>query len=145
MAVFAGEFALILLMSGEREKLSEITRRSVELGSLTGLTIWVKEPSRKKPAEPALPYQLIASCMDHPGVVYRLTNTLSAFGVNIESMETQTQAAPVTGTNIFRMEAVITVPAGVNVNALRGALNEIEREENIDISFGLVSSSPSGH
>jgi glycine cleavage system transcriptional repressor len=138
MAVLAGEFALIILISGERHKLSAIAQSASELGEQTGLAIWVKQPSGKKPPEAAIPYLLVASCMDHPGVVKRVSSVLSNHSINIESMETQTYAAPVSGTPIFRMEASISIPAGVNINAVRQALDQIAREENIDIDLSLM-------
>ena len=46
--------------------------------------------------------------MDHPGIVYQISGILSSFGINIESMETKTYAAPVSGTPIFRLEAEIS-------------------------------------
>ena len=54
--------------------------------------------------------------MDHPGVVHRLSALLSEMSINIESMETKTYPAPVSGTPIFRMEADLSVPAGLNIN-----------------------------
>ncbi len=143
MAVLAGEFAIILLISGESGKLSDVSRAHQELSRQTGLSIWVKEPAGTKPKEPSLPYKLVASCMDHPGVVYRLSSVLSGSGINIESMETDTYAAPVSGTPIFRMEAVMTVPASLNINSLRARLAQIESEENIDIDLSLISGSSS--
>jgi glycine cleavage system transcriptional repressor len=141
MAVLAGEFALILLVSGESAKLSSISKEHQLLSKQTGLNIWVKQPGGKKRQEPSLPYKMVASCMDHPGVVYKLSSLLSKAGINIESMETDTYAAPVSGTPIFRMEAVISVPANLNLNSLRTKLAEVEREENIDIDLELLSSS----
>jgi glycine cleavage system transcriptional repressor len=73
--------------------------------------------------------------MDHPGVVHRLSTILSDLGINIESMETETYAAPDSGTPIFRMEAELSIPAGVSINRLRTQLDEIERQENIDIDL----------
>jgi glycine cleavage system transcriptional repressor len=141
MAVLAGEFALILLISGEASKLSGVSKAHQDLSKQTGLNIWVKQPAGKKRQEPSLPYKMVASCMDHPGVVYRLSSILSRSGINIESMETDTYAAPVSGTPIFRMEAIISVPANLNLNSLRSKLAEVENEENIDIDLELLSSS----
>ncbi len=101
MAVLAGEFAQILLVSGADRDLQKISEALPQLGKETGLTVWQKEPSGKKVPTPSLPYKLVASCMDHPGVVYRITSTLSQHEVNIESMETQTYPAPVTGYPCF--------------------------------------------
>lgn len=141
MAVLGGEFAIILLISGEARKLSDVERSREELSSQTGLNVWVKQPTGKKPQSPSLPYKLTASCMDHPGVVYRLSSVLSSLGINIESMETDTYSAPVSGTPIFRMEAMISIPVALNIHSLRARLTEIENEENIDIDLSLISES----
>ena len=139
MAVFLGEFALILLITGDQRHLADIADSTEELSSQTGLHIWAKRPASKKSSAPSLPYRLIASCMDHPGVVHRISTTLSKQGVNIESMETETYDAPVSGTPIFRMEEIISVPAKMNVNGLLALFADIEREENVDIDLTLIS------
>ena len=139
MAVFCGEFALIALTSGGAEELSKIQKDAGELAEQTGLSISVKTPTGTRLGEPSLPYRLTASLMDHPGVVYKLSGILSQLGINIESMETQTYAAPVSGTPIFRLEAIISVPATVNINGLKSRFSEVEREENIDIELTLAT------
>ena len=78
--------------------------------------------------------------MDHPGIVYQISAVLSSLGVNIESMETETYAAPDSGTPIFRLEAEISVPAKTNINSLRQRFAEIQREENIDIELAPLRS-----
>jgi glycine cleavage system transcriptional repressor len=138
MAVFCGEFALILLISGDAGHLLKVANAYHELGALTGLNISVKKPAAKKAVEQSLPYRLTASCMDHPGVVHRLSALLSQLNINIESMETKTYAAPVSGTPIFRMEAVLSIPAALNINGLRNRFLEVERQENIDIDLALI-------
>ena len=138
MAVFCGEFALIILISGEGGNLHKIANHYHELEIETGLAIAIKTPTSRKPAESFLPYTLTASCMDHPGIVYQISGILSSFGINIESMETKTYAAPVSGTPIFRLEAEISVPTKSNINALRERFAAIQKEENIDIELSLV-------
>ena len=138
MAVFCGEFALIILISGEGGNLHKIANHYRELEIETGLAISIKTPTSRKPAESFLPYTLTASCMDHPGIVYLITGILSSFGINIESMETETYAAPVSGTPIFRLEAGISVPTKTNINALRERFAAIQKEENIDIELALA-------
>lgn len=135
MAVFCGEFALILLISGDNQGLGNIAREFRELETQTGLNIWVKTPSKKKTAELSLFYRLQASCMDHPGVVYRLSGIFRQFGINIESMETKTYAAPISGTPLFRLEAQISVPTKANIDAIRRELEEFAKQENIDVEL----------
>jgi len=73
--------------------------------------------------------------MDHPGIVHQISGLLRSAGVNIESMETKTYSAPVSGTPLFQLEAELTVPTRTNINDLRDRLEELQREENIDIEL----------
>lgn len=138
MAVFCGEFAVIILISGASSDLLKIANAYRELEAQTGLTLSIKTPSIRKSAASLLPYKLSASCMDHPGVVHKISRVLSAMGINIESMETKTYAAPVSGTPIFRLEATVAVPVTTDFALLRERFSEIQREENIDIEFALT-------
>lgn len=138
MAVFCGEFTIILLVSGESSALERLSESFEPLTVQTGLIFFSKRPASKTQAESTLPCKLLASCLDHPGVVHQLSSALSAIGVNIESMETKTLAAPMSGTPIFQMEAFLSVPARVNLHELRRKLDEIGKRENIDIEFSLL-------
>jgi glycine cleavage system transcriptional repressor len=73
--------------------------------------------------------------MDHPGIVHQISGVLSGLGVNIDSMETKTYSAPVSGTPLFQLEAEIAVPPGTDMNHLRERFAEIQRLENIDIDL----------
>ena len=76
MAVFCGEFALILLISGDAGNLLKVANAYNELGILTGLNISVRKPAAKRVPAQSLPYRITASCLDHPGVVHRLSGLL---------------------------------------------------------------------
>ena len=132
-----------MLIAGPEDNLGAIEASQPELNALTGLTIFMRRPSERQYQEPMLPCRLTASSLDHPGIVHRLTSELSQGGINIESMETKTYLAPWSGTPIFRMEAIISIPAELNVSAIRTRFDEIEREENIDIGLNLLSSQTS--
>ena len=138
MAVFCGEFAVIVLISGEEANLARIVSEYREIEAETHLSISVKTPSIRKVPGSFLPYKLTASCMDHPGIVYHISGLLRSLGVNIESMETKTYSAPVSGTPLFQLEAELAVPAGTNINEIRDSLEELQREQNIDIELRLV-------
>ena len=142
MAVLCGEFALIVLISGNTQGLERIAREYPELQTETGLNIWVRPPTQRKTAEPSLLYRLRASCMDHPGVVYRLSGIFRRSGINIESMETKTYAAPISGTPLFRLEAQISVPTRVNIHTIRSELQEFATQENIDVELFLDAGPP---
>ena len=140
MAVFCGEFAVIVLISGNGVNLVNVGRDYREIETETGLAISIKTPVTRAAPGAFLPYKLTASCMDHPGIVYQISAVLSSVGINIESMETKTYAAPISGTPIFQLEAEIAVPARTNINQLRARFAEIQREENIDIDLAAAKS-----
>ena len=135
MAVFCGEFAVIILISGDGGGLVKLGRDSREIEAETGLSISIKTPSARKAGDFSLPYKLTASCMDHPGIVHQISGVLRDLGINIESMETKTYSAPISGTPLFQLEAGLAVPASTNINQLRGRFAEIQREQNIDIDL----------
>jgi glycine cleavage system transcriptional repressor len=135
MAVFCGEFAVIILITGDGNSLVRIARDYRELETETGLSISIKTPASRKAGEFLLPYKLTASCMDHPGIVYQISGVLRTFSINIESMETKTYAAPVSGTPLFQLDASLAVPARTNINQLRDRFAQIQREQNIDIDL----------
>lgn len=135
MAVFYGEFAIILLISGDAQNLARVSQHYGEIERENGLRINIKSPSPRKTPEFYLPYSLVASCMDHPGIVSQISGLLSGLSINIESMETTTYSAPVSGTPLFQLQAHLAVPARTNINELRERLDRLEREENIDIEL----------
>jgi glycine cleavage system transcriptional repressor len=135
MAVFCGEFAIIVLISGDAEALGKISGHHRELAVETGVSVAIKAPSQAKAPAPYLAYKLTASCMDYPGIVHRISAVLSSMGINIESMETKTYSAPVSGTPLFQLDADLALPPETNISQLRELFTEIQREENIDIEL----------
>jgi glycine cleavage system transcriptional repressor len=131
MAVLGGEFALILLFSGDR---ADVRRLADELpgkaGSL-GLQATLKQtvPPRSDPA--ARPYLLATTSLDTPGIVHAVTSLLRKHRVNILDLETDTTSAPWTGAPMFHMRARLSVPGPVA--GLREELAELETRTNLDI------------
>jgi glycine cleavage system transcriptional repressor len=137
MAVLGGEFALILLASGEESSVKAIQESLPELEKETGLAFSLKPtrtPKKGAPA-PALPFHLHATGMDHPGIVHEITKVLHANQINIESLETHTSSAPVSGTPIFSMRCLVSVPASIKIADLRRELEEIAEDLNMDVNF----------
>ena len=135
MAVFCGEFATIVLLSGDDPSLGKISGGYQEIEAVTDLAITVKTPATRTSGAILLPYKLTASCMDHPGVVHLISGILSDLGVNIDSMETKAYSAPISGTPLFQLEADVAIPEQTNVSQLRERFATLQREQNIDIDL----------
>ena len=137
MAVLGGEFALILLVSGEEADIQWLEGNLAELKKRTGLNVFSKPtvaPAARQ-LEHTLPYRMVVSGMDHPGIVRQFTSVLHNNGVNIESMETRVAPAPLSGTPVFTMECRLAVPSGVKIAQLKYVLNQAADESNLDFDF----------
>ncbi|MBL8149013.1 MAG: hypothetical protein JNN15_03695 [Blastocatellia bacterium] len=133
MAVFCGDFAIIMLVSGSAESLTAIESKQSQLAEETKLAVFTKRASERKKSD-STRFRLVASSLDHPGIVYKITSSLSEFGINIESMETKSYYAPTSGAPMFRFEAEITIPKSTDLSKLQTYFAVIGEQESIDIT-----------
>jgi glycine cleavage system transcriptional repressor len=135
MAVLGGEFGILLLASGAPGALDAIERDKEALIQTTGLTVVTrrtKSPEEHRRAA-TVPCIVAVEALDHEGIVRSVSRALQGAGVNIVSLETTAYEAPVTGSQLFRMEARVDVPAGVTLAKLRKAMDAVAEAENLDI------------
>lgn len=78
-------------------------------------------------------YQLRVLGADHEGIVHQVAQSLAQRGINIESMETETTQAAMSGTPLFSMKALVSAPAGLNDTDWFASLEETGRQLNVDI------------
>jgi glycine cleavage system regulatory protein len=72
---------------------------------------------------------------DRPGIVRQVTAILSTLGVNIETFDTRLSAEPHSGVPLFRMEAQLRLPRGLQAGSVQAALEEESAEIVVDISL----------
>lgn len=135
MVNLRGQFAMMVLVGGtpdvlERlgKELGEFSRRSAMSAELRPAGAGVKPTA----ASDALPYRLVGTGIDQPGLVHRLAHLLREMGVNIESLETRLTPAPYTGAPMFELEAVLAVPRATQLSQLRQKLGVACDEINMD-------------
>jgi glycine cleavage system transcriptional repressor len=135
MAVLGGDFGLLILVSGPPDRIELIQKEIAHLESLTGLQIQIRptrSPEEHRRASVA-PCTITAHALDHEGIVHAVSNALYRSGVNIVSLHTTAYNAPITGSPLFRLEATVDLPRQVSLIDLRRALDEVAREENLDL------------
>jgi glycine cleavage system transcriptional repressor len=84
-------------------------------------------------AESAGCAELVASGADQPGIIDAVTLVLFQDHVNIQSMDYDTESAPMTGEHLFRLSARLAIPKGLDVARLREKLRAMERQYNFDV------------
>ena len=140
--VLGNEFGMIILTSGKTDDIERLIKDLDSLREKTKLEINVrktKAPSHRD-ALPSIPYKLIATSIDHPGIIHQICKSLQLRGVSIEDISTNVDNNPVTGANVFHMACYFSLPPAVKIIDLKNDFNRISDEYNIDIRFDAVIS-----
>ena len=138
--VLGNEFGMIILTSGNTDDIERLINDLDSLRKKTKLDINVrktKAPSHRE-VPPSIPYKLIATSIDHPGIIHQISKSLQSRGVNIDDLSTNVDHNPVTGANVFQMVCYFSLPPAVKIIDLKNDLNRISDEYNIDIRFDAV-------
>jgi glycine cleavage system regulatory protein len=134
MTRLGGRFAGLLLVTVEADRAAALTSE-LEALSRAGLRV-VVEPSVS--AEPRgnwqhLRLELLGT--DRPGIVQKVSATLSRRGVNVEDLSTECTSAPMSGGDVFKISALLACPPDVSIDELRIALEQAANDLMVDISL----------
>ncbi len=134
MTRLGGEFAILMLVSIPEDRLAGL---DADLETLTAQGYkFTTTPTDRTYAESHpgwLPYRIEVQGADHEGIIHEVAHYLSARGVNIESVDSETIPAPTTGSPLFAMTAQLAVPPGQAGQGWEAGLAEIGDRMNLDI------------
>lgn len=132
MSVLGGEFAVMLLVSGNWNTIAKLEGHLPTLEQKLGMTIICKNTERRKQSKNIVPYLAEVISMDHPGIVNNLANFFSTRNINIEELITSNYAAAHTGTPMFSVHIEIGVPTDISIAELRESFMEFCDNLNLD-------------
>lgn len=135
MTVLGGEFAVLMLVSGDDKAISQLEQDREALEQALDLQLTLKRTRAREGQRGALPYCVEAVAMDHPGIVHDIANFFSSRGININDLQTGTYQAPHTGTTMFNLHMILSVPAQESIPRLRDAFMEFCENRNVDASL----------
>jgi glycine cleavage system regulatory protein len=81
--------------------------------------------------------------LDRPGLVREISQLLAQHGINVEELITGRSSAPMSGEMLFRAEARVKVPAGVDASGLRGRLQRLASDLTVEIRLDEEPLGPS--
>jgi glycine cleavage system regulatory protein len=132
MARLAGQFAGIVQVTMERGQVEAL------VGALRGLDSFGIEVTARvtgtPPSAPGARLRLELTGNDRPGIVRDVSRVLAERAVNVEELESTISSAPMSGEPLFTARAVLQVPPGLPVAALRGALEALAGELMVDLT-----------
>ncbi len=132
MSVLGGEFAILMQISGNWDKLVKLENTLEKLQDSTGLTIVTKRTNGRKNEKNKIPYSIEVISIDHPGIVCQLAEFFSTRTINVYDMTTHAQAAAHTGTPIFTLNMTIEIPAKTHIASLRDEFIDFCEQLNLD-------------
>jgi len=135
MAHLGGSFAMLMLVSAPKPKVADL---QTALSELAGSDYEV----HTRPTEPVEPQAgpggwacgITVAGADYLGIVHQIASALADKGVNIETLNTEVVAAPMSGTPLFTMSAVVTVPRELTLEGLREIVDRLGHELGVNIS-----------
>ena len=135
MSLLGGEFAIILLVSGDASSVNTITADKDSLENKLGLSILIKPTSRREQADGSVRYTIRVEGMDNPGIVHKLAAYLSQQNINIVNLQTQKGHAPHTGSPVFSVNMLVDIPAAANLEQVDAGFTKVCNELNMDAEF----------
>jgi glycine cleavage system transcriptional repressor len=121
MVNLRGQFAIMLLVAGNAQTMAKIKDGVARFGQGAGLHAELRPLQESTAGAPAAVrmYRFVATSIDQPGIVHRVSHTLRQMLVNIESLATRLTPGPYAGAPLFEIELTLMVPSSVAVAQLR--------------------------
>ena len=144
MASLAGQFAGMVHFEVAAGQADALAAALQELES-TGLAIVIArtDPSPTTAARRAVRLELVGQ--DRPGIVRDLSGSLAHLGVSIDELQTSVVSAAMSGERLFKVEAVLALPAALRTRELQAALENLANEMMVDIELaedGAAATAP---
>lgn len=132
MARLAGRFAGILQVRVPEQAAPALCAALAGLSS-EGLSITVEDGSLDELTDGAMIFEVELVGQDRPGIVREISRAVAEVGVNVLSLESHVEPAPMSGESLFTARARLQAPPELAVDALRESLEKIADDLMADI------------
>jgi len=135
MSRLAGKFAGVLRIEVATERSDDLEQA---LRSLEGEGFHIQLERSPDPGEVEAPREFVLEVVGHdrPGIVAAISHVLAGQQVNVESLETERKNAPMSGESLFQAKARLQLPASIDEEGLRIALEAIAGDLMVDLRIG---------
>ncbi len=138
MARLAGKFAGIVMITVPEESADALIADLQPLEASGLLVITVERVSAvAEDADAVVIVMLEVVGQDQPGIVRDISTVLVAKGVSIDELGTDISSAPMSGERLFHADAVLSLPAGLAIDDLQTALDEVADRLMVEIELHL--------
>jgi glycine cleavage system regulatory protein len=133
LAELAGKFAGIVQITVPDLRVTELVADLEPLRKRGLLDITAERAFEEDPEAPAVRLALHLVGVDQPGIVHDVAHSLATLDVSIETLETTTSSAPMSGDTLFTADALLVVPAATDPSAVTEVLERLAHQLMVDI------------
>lgn len=138
MSVLGGEFAIIMMITGNWNAVAKLESVLPRLEEKLGLHVQSKRTKTRKGTSDQIPYAVEVVAIDHPGIVHEVANFFARREINIEDVYTSRYPAPHTGAPMFTLHMTVGIPADTSIATVRGEFMDFCDELNLDAMLAPV-------
>ena len=132
MMRLGGDFAMLMFVTAPEDRTDEL-REALSEFHYASFDVHTRLSEVSEPEEnSATPCAITVLGADHMGIIHQISRYLAEQGLNLETVTTEVVAAPMSGSPLFTMSAVVKVPPQLEVDDLREALEFIGDEMGVD-------------
>ena len=135
MAHLGGEFAILMHVGVPPLQSEELEARVNRLTD-EGFKVIITETKQSDPSsyQGWLPYRVEVNGADHEGIIHNISHHIANLGINIESMDTNIVKAPISGTPLFTLTAIVFAPPDQSHDWYEN-LKAVADDLNVDIEI----------
>lgn len=133
MVHLAGQFAGLAHVTLPQEQVADL-KQALQTLQTGGLQILVTHSDAAAPRT-ITPLTLELLGHDRPGIIHDITRELAALNVNIEELESEQRAAPMSSELMFYAHLKLGLPDGVTADDVQGAFEAMPDPLTVDLNF----------
>ncbi len=134
MSRLGGKFAGILIVSVPTDDAGALEQALSALQS-QGLKVMTERSDDAASDTSRSPIQLELVGHDKPGIVREIAQALAARNINVESLDTELTSGSMSGEQLFKAQASLLAPDGLDIDELQLALEGIASDLMVDITL----------
>jgi glycine cleavage system transcriptional repressor len=135
MARLGGEFAILSLVALPEDRVESVASAFEGLVARGyRVTAGPAQPEADVSHEGWPAFHIRVEGADHEGIIHEIAAGLAGRGITIESAETSTSAASLSGTPLFSMAATVLVPPELPEGEWRDDLGHAADRSNVDVT-----------
>ena len=130
-------FTIIMAIEIPKKNKSKLENK---IKSIKGLNSTIDILNKFNISKKSTKFIFSLECLDSEGIINHFTNFFNKQKINIEEMNTTITNAPTTGSFLFNLDSVITVPENFDLKNLNTNLDFLSEKYNITYKLLLLKS-----